>query len=213
MDNLALDYFATGEFEKALAAGREALQLSDTDTFAYQRVAISYVNLNRFEEARSVAEEALSKKADSRPLHLLLIDLAFLKRDQAAINKELSEGKETEHEAFLLAKKTAAEMALGKINLAQNSLREAETSALRNGMKEFAAVITAQAGKRVAAYGDCSSAKTQTAASLARIPDGENRRFAALALAQCGDEKAKKLIDAEAKARPQDSLVKAYSCP
>ena len=63
-------------------------------------------------------------------------------------------------------------------------------------------MITAQAGKRVAAYGDCSSAKTQTAASLARIPDGENRRFAALALAQCGDATAKKLIDAEAKARP-----------
>jgi serine/threonine protein kinase/tetratricopeptide (TPR) repeat protein len=213
LDNLALDYFATGEFEKALAAGKEALRLSDTDTFAYQRVAISYANLNRFDEARSVAQEALSKKADSRPLHLLLIDLAFLKRDQAAINKELSEGKETEHQAFLLAKKTAAEMALGKINLAQNSLREAETSALRNGMKEFAAVITAQAGKRVAAYGDCTSAKTQTAASLARIPDGENRRFAALALAQCGDGTAKKLIEAEAKARPQDSLVQGVFVP
>jgi eukaryotic-like serine/threonine-protein kinase len=213
LDNLALDYFATGEFEKALAAGKEALQLSDTDTFAYQRIAISYANLNRFDEARSVAEEALSKRADSRPLHLLLFDLAFLKRDQAAIDKELSEGKETEHEAFLLAKKTAAEMALGKVGLAQNSLREAETSALRNGMKEFATVITAQAGKRVAAYGDCSSAKTQTAASLARIPDGENRRFAALALAQCGDGAAKKLIEAEAKARPQDSVVQGVFVP
>ena len=213
LDNLALDYFATGEFEKALAAGKEALQLSDTDTFAYQRVAISYANLNRFDEARSVAEEALSKKADSGPLHLLLFDLAFLKRDQAAMNKELSEGKETEHEAFLLARKTAAEMALGKVSFAQNSLREAETSALRNGMKEFAAVITAQAGKRVAAYGDCSSAKTQTAASLARIPDGENRRFAALALAQCGDGTAKKLLEAEAKARPQDSVVQGVFVP
>jgi len=65
----------------------------------------------------------------------------------------------------------------------------------------------------VAAYGDCSSAKTQTAASLARIPDGENRRFAALALAQCGDGTAKKLIEAEAKARPQDSLVQGVFVP
>lgn len=213
LDNLALDYFLTGEFEKALAAGKGALQLSDTDTFAYQRVATSYANLNRFDEARSVAEEALSKKADSRPLHLLLFDLAFLKGDQAAFNKELSQGKGTEQEAFLLAKKTAAEMALGKMSLAQNSLREAETSALRNGMKEFAAVITAQAGKRVAAYGDCSSAKTQTAASLARIPDGENRRFAALALAQCGDGTAQKLMAAEVKAHPQDSLVQGVFVP
>jgi tetratricopeptide (TPR) repeat protein len=213
LDNLALDYFATGEFEKALAAGKEALQLSDTDTFAYQRIAISYKSLNRFEEARAVAQEAISKKADSGPLHVLLFELAFLKRDQAAMDKELSEGKGNEREAFLLEKKAAAEMSLGKISLAQNSLREAEASALRNGMKEFAAVITAQAGKRVAAYGDCSSAKTQTAASLARIPDGENRRFAALALAQCGDGTAKKLIEAEAKARPQDSVVQGIFVP
>jgi tetratricopeptide (TPR) repeat protein len=213
LDNLALDYFATGEFEKALAAGKEALQLSDTDTFAYQRIAISYKSLNRFEEARAVAQEAISKKADSGPLHVLLFELAFLRRDQAAMDKELSEGKGNEREAFLLEKKAAAEMSLGKISLAQNSLREAEASALRNGMKEFAAVITAQAGKRVAAYGDCSSAKTQTAASLARIPDGENRRFAALALAQCGDGTAKKLIEAEAKARPQDSVVQGIFVP
>src|SRR5258707_2325814 len=104
-------------------------------------------------------------------------------------------------------------MALGKVNLEQNSLREAEASALRNGMKELAAVRPAQAGKRVAAYGDCSSAKARTAASLARIPDGENRRFAALALAQCGDGTAKKLIEAEAKARPQDSLVQGVFVP
>jgi serine/threonine protein kinase/tetratricopeptide (TPR) repeat protein len=213
LDNLALDYFATGEFEKALAAGKEALRLSDTDTFAYQRIAISYKSLNRFEEARAVAQEAISKKADSGPLHVLLFELAFLKRDQAAMDKELSEGRGTERGAFLLEKKAAAEMALGKISLAQNSLHEAEASALRNGMKEFAGVITAQAGKRVAAYGDCSSAKTQTAASLARIPDGENRRFAALALAQCGDGIAKKLIEAEAKARPQDSLVQGVFVP
>jgi eukaryotic-like serine/threonine-protein kinase len=210
---LALDYFATGEFEKALATGKEALQLSDTDTFAYQRIAISYESLNRFEEARAVAQEAISKKADSGPLHVVLFELAFLKRDQAAMDKELSEGKGTERGAFMLGMKAAAEMALGKISLAQNSLHEAEASALRNGMKEFAAVITAQAGKRVAAYGDCSSAKTQTVASLARIPDGENRRIAALALAQCGDGTAKKLIEAEAKARPQDSLVQGVFVP
>ena len=126
LDNLALDYFATGEFEKALAVGKEALQLSDTDTFAYQRIAISYKSLNRFEEARAVAREAISQKADSRPLHVLLFELAFLKRDQAAMDKELSEGKGTEREAFLLEKKAAAEMALGKISLTQNSLYEAE---------------------------------------------------------------------------------------
>src|SRR5258707_13483107 len=100
-------------------------------------------------------------------------------------------------------------MALGKVNLEQNSLREAEASALRNGMKELASVIRAQGGKRVALYGDCSSAKTQTAASLGRIPDGENRRFAALALAQCGDGTAKQLIEAKSEARPPDSRGQA----
>jgi eukaryotic-like serine/threonine-protein kinase len=213
LDNLALNYFVTGEFEKALALGKEALGLDPGDTFAYQRVVLSYLSLNRFDEARAVADEAVAKKADSRPLHLLLFDMGFLKSDHAAMNKELTLGKGTDYEPFLLGRKSMAESALGKLTLAQDSLREAEASAQRSGMKEFAAVLQANWGRREGAYGDCTKAKAAAAASLAEVPDGENRRFAALALAQCGDATARKLMETESKLYPQDSLIHGVFMP
>jgi len=213
IDNLALDYFTTGEFEKALALGKEGLRLDAGDAFAYGRIVSSYLSLNRFDEARAVADEAIAKKADSRAIHFSLFDLAFLKGDQAAMEKELALGKGTEHEPFLLGKKSAAESARGKLTVAQDSLREAEASAHRNGMKEFAAVLQANWGRREAAYGDCIKAKAAAAASLAEVPDGENRRFTTLALAQCGDTTGRKLLDAEGNLHPQDSLIHGLFMP
>jgi len=213
IDNLALDYFVTGEFEKALALGKESLALDAGDVFAYDRIVFSYLCLNRFDEALAVADEAIAKKAVSRPLRFYLFDRGFLKRDQAAMDRELALGKGTEHEPFLLGRKSTAESALGKMTTAQDSLREAETSAHRNGMKEFAAVLQANWGRREAAYGDCIRAKAAEAASLAEVPDGENRRFAALAGAQCGDATARKLLDTEGNLRPQDSLIHGVFIP
>jgi len=213
IDNLALDYFTTGEFEKALALGKDALALNAGDVFAYARIVFSYLSLNRFDEARAVADEAIAKKADSRGIHLDLFDIGFLKGDQAAMEKELALGKGTEHEPFFLGRKSAAESALGKLTASQDSLHEAEASAHRNGMEEFAAALQANWGKREAAYGDCTKAKAAAAASLAEVPDGENRRFAALALAQCGDATGRKILDAEANLRPQDSLIHGVFIP
>jgi tetratricopeptide (TPR) repeat protein len=174
----------------------------------------SYLCLNRFDEARAMAEESIAKKLDNGPVHGHLFALAFLKKDQAGMNKELAWGKGTENEPFLLAGKVGAESSWGQMRLAQNSLREAETASLRNGMKEFAAVLKTQSAKRLAAYGDCVAAKASTETALAEVPDGENRRVAALALAQCGDSAAaKRLIDAEVRAFPQDTVLRGILVP
>jgi tetratricopeptide (TPR) repeat protein len=81
-------------------------------------------------------------------------------------------------------------------------------------MKEFTAVLKATAARRQAAYGDCGGARAATAASLADVPDGENRKIAALALAECGDTAAaKKLMEEERKEHPQGSVVHAIYMP
>src|SRR5215831_10649600 len=105
------------------------------------------------------------------------------------------------------------EGSLGKEKLSQVSLREAEAAAERDGMKEFAAVLRAGWGRHQAAYGDCVAARAATVESLTEVPDGENGRNAALALAQCGDPAAKKLIEAEAKLHPQDSVLHGIFMP
>src|SRR5207253_3658951 len=57
-DNLALRCQAIGQQEKALASSSEAMRIDPKDVYAFQNVADAYERLNRFDEARAVAEQA-----------------------------------------------------------------------------------------------------------------------------------------------------------
>ena len=214
LDNLALAYFATGEFEKSLALAKQAQQINPNDTYAYNWISYSYQCLNRFDEARAVAEEALAKKLDSFGVHLTLFDLAFLRADQAGMSKELAWAKGRDEEPYALRQNAAAQSALGKMKLAQATLREVEAAAQRNGMRGFIALVKAEEGALQANYGDCVGAKAAVTASLAQVPEGLGRIVSAGSLAQCGDAvTAQKLIEAEARARPLDTQTHSIAVP
>jgi tetratricopeptide (TPR) repeat protein len=213
-DNLGLAYLTIGEFEKTLALGKQALDADPTDSYAREHMIYSYLCLNRLAEARALAEDSVAKKLDNGPVHNHLFVLAFLKKDQPGMDKELAWAKGTENEPFLLALKVKAESSRGQLKLSESSLREAETASLHNGMKEFTAVLKTAAGARRATYGDCATAKAFVQASLAQVPTGDNRRLAAVVLAQCGDATAaSKMIEAELKASPLDSVLRGIYVP
>jgi serine/threonine protein kinase/tetratricopeptide (TPR) repeat protein len=214
LDNLALAYRGIGQHEKALAAASEAMRLNSKDAYAYGHLVWSYLALNRLDEARAVAEQAAAQKLDSRGTHDALFRLAFLRGDQASMEREVSGAKGTGNEQFLLGAKAQAEAARGRLKLAHETSHQAESSADRNGMKEFAAVLKARAAIRNANYGDCITARAEASASLAEVPDGWNREFAAFALAQCGDiTMAEKLMAALDKDHPQDTLTHTTYIP
>jgi len=130
------------------------------------------------------------------------------------MQREISWATGTEREPYFLAAKADAEFALGKIKLGHDSFRQAEASAIRNGMREFAASLKASEAARDAGYGNCSAARTQAAASLAENPVGLNRQIVSFALAQCGDfAAAQKLVAAEDQLHPQDTLLHAVNIP
>jgi eukaryotic-like serine/threonine-protein kinase len=214
LDNLALAYRSVGQHEKAVAASSEALRLDPKDTFALGHLAWSYLALNRWDEARAVAEQAAAQKLGSRTTHDALFRLAFLRGDQASMEREVSGAKGTGNEPFLLGAKAEAEAAQGRLMLARETSHQAESSADRNGMKEFAAILKARAAIRNANYGDCITARTEASASLTEVPDGWNRELAAFALAQCGDiTMAEKLMAAMDKEHPQDTFTHTTYIP
>jgi tetratricopeptide (TPR) repeat protein len=207
LDNLSLAYRSVGQHEKALAAASEAVRLDPKDTYAYSNLAASYLALNRWDEARAVAEQAAAQKLDSRATRDIRFRLAFLRGDQASMEREVSGAKGTGNEPILLGAKAHAEFAMGRVRLAEETYHQAESSASRNGMKGFAAILKAGAARRNANYGDCITARAEASASLAEVPDGWNREPAAYALAQCGDiTMAEKLMAAVDKDHPQDTL-------
>jgi serine/threonine protein kinase/Flp pilus assembly protein TadD len=214
LDNLALAYNFVGQHEKALVAASEAMRLDPKDSYPYNGTAFSYLALNRRDEAQAVAEQAAAQKLDSRGTHQTLFRLAFLRGDQASMEREVSWAKGTGHEPFLLGAKAEAEAAQGRLKLAHETYHQAESSANQKGIKEFAAFLKAASAIRDANRGDCITARAEASASLAELPDGGNREPIALALAQCGDiAMAEKLMAAVDKEHPQDTLTHATYIP
>src|SRR5258708_12060221 len=190
------------------------MRVDPKDTYAYANLARSYLSLNRLDEARAVAEQAAAQKLDSRGTHHVLFGLAFLRGDQASMEREVSGAKGTGNEPILLGAKAAAEAGQGKLKLARETDHQAESSANRNSMKEFATFLKAAAAMRNANYGDCITARAEASASLAEAPDGWNRDPTALALAQCEDiTMAEKLIAALDKEHPEDAFIHTISIP
>ena len=58
-------YPNTGQYEKAIAAGREAIRLSPNSSPAYALTIPNYVALNRIDEAKATHEQALERKLKS----------------------------------------------------------------------------------------------------------------------------------------------------
>src|SRR5260370_28180438 len=197
-----------------MTAASESMRRDTKDADGHANLARPYLYLNRGDEARAVHAQAAAQKLDSRGTHHVLFGLAFLRGDQASMEREVSGAKGTGNEPILLGAKAAAEAAQGKLKLARETDHQAESSANRNSMKEFAAFLKAAAAMRSANYGDCITARAEASASLAEVPDGWNRDPTALALAQCGDiTMAEKRITALDKEHPEDTLIHTISIP
>ena len=86
--NAALASSALGMHEKALEHAVQGHQVDPRDAYCYDNMAGAYEALNRFDEAKSIAEEAVAKKVDGSGIHFVLLDLAYYRGDRAAVQHE-----------------------------------------------------------------------------------------------------------------------------
>jgi serine/threonine protein kinase/tetratricopeptide (TPR) repeat protein len=214
LDNSALVYQRIGLPEKALTASSEAMRLDPKDRYANGWVSASYLALNRYDEATSVAEQAVAQNLDGIQVHQVLFRVAFIRGDQAGMRREVSwvAGKPTE--PLMLSTLAGSGDSLGRVTSARDIWQQAMSSANHHGMMGFASAMTAVRAVRDAAHG-FSDAARQEAAEALRAPGGRGTRaLAALALAQIGDAaKAQKLIDDLAREFPNDTIVVSCSLP
>jgi tetratricopeptide (TPR) repeat protein len=115
LDNLSERYSQVGLAEKAISTASEALRLDAKDAYAYHNLAHAYVDVNRYDEATSIAEQAIVQKADSLITHLALFRVAFLRGDQAGMQREVSWATGNVRESLMLDIKAASESALGRV--------------------------------------------------------------------------------------------------
>jgi tetratricopeptide (TPR) repeat protein/predicted Ser/Thr protein kinase len=203
-----------GDYEKSLASAQDAFRLNPSG-LNYSNLVSTFVTLNRFDEARAVAEEAQAKKLDSANLHSALYTLAFLRNDQAGMAREVAwaMGKPGVEDVALMSE-ADTHAYWGQLRKAREFSRQAAASAERADEKETAAAYTAESGLREALFGNSASAQERAAAAL-RLSNGRDvQLLAALAFAVAGDAtRAQALAEDFKKRFPEDTVVQFVYLP
>jgi eukaryotic-like serine/threonine-protein kinase len=204
-----------GQFDKGLAAAREALRLDPNSASNYNLVVASYLALNRLKEAQAVADEAQSRGFDSPYLRFSLYDLAFLRNDAAGMAQQVawSNDKPGVEDVLLEAEgETAAYF--GRLRKANEFTRRAMASAERVEERETAANYEADSAVQEAFFGKRAKARERAGAALA-LSNGRDVEFeAALSLADVGDTRRAQTLAADlAKRFPRNTLVQFNYVP
>jgi eukaryotic-like serine/threonine-protein kinase len=212
-DNLSLRYQSIGQHEKALAPSSEALRIDPKDVFAYQNVADAYERLNRFDEARAVAEKAVAQKM-GRSIHFTLFELAFIRGDEAARQHEIELAAGTPDEPILLLIHARAECAQGKLQPARATYAQGVNASERLGYKEFSGIILGDQAGCEAEVGNLGEARQKISDALRISEDRDTRAFAMEVLARTGDTtRSQKIVENLVREYPTDTLLNKAQVP
>jgi Flp pilus assembly protein TadD/predicted Ser/Thr protein kinase len=212
-------YIVLGQYDKALPGKREAVRLYPTAGITYADLALTYLLLNRLDEARVTIAEAQAKNLDSPLLHVCLYQLAFLQNDAAGMAQQVgwATGKPGA-EDWLLALEADTGAYAGRLSKARELSRRAVAAAERAQEKETAAGHEAEAALREALFGNAAEARERAGAALALSTGREVQYAAALALAFGGETTVErshieKLAAELAKRFPEATLVQFNYLP
>ena len=213
-DNLTLAYLSTGHHDKALSNASEALRLDPKDFFAYQNVTDAYERLGRFDEARAILDQATAQKLSTPTSSGERYELAFLRGDEAGMQRAVDAAKGTSFEPIIFLIKGSSQCALGKIQNARQSYSQGASLAQKAGMKEMNATLQLLDAFCEAEVGNGAVARQKATEALALSDDRDTRTGAASGLARAGDVgRSQKLIEELARDYPTDTLLNAVWLP
>ena len=212
--NLSLAYQQIGQPEKGLEAATQHLAVLPDDVYGYQNQAAAYLMLNRWDEAREVAELATSQKKDPVGIHNVFMSLAAAKRDEAEIRRQLAWAAGKPAEANMTARFANYQDMLGQIRASRETARLGLVLAQKFGFTEAPANYAGIRAARDAFHGFSDSARQSAAEALRLTGDRAARSYAATALAQVGETaQAEKLINELDRAYPSDTAIKYAFSP
>jgi eukaryotic-like serine/threonine-protein kinase len=213
-DDLALNYEAMGQHEKAVANASEAIRLDPKDRYAYQNLASGYQFLGRYDEAKAVADQAIAQKVEPWTIYIILYDLAFMRADEAAMRQEVERAQGKPQEPVVLLLEGQGECAQGRINKARASYAHAVSAAKTRDYKDVAAGAMAAEAACDSELGFLKEARLAMTAALSLPDSGDSRPLAAYVFARGGDAaQSQKLMGDLAREWPFDTLLNQVWLP
>jgi serine/threonine protein kinase/predicted Zn-dependent protease len=215
-NNLAVSYALLGQWQKALPEALEAHRLAPDESISSMVVGATYLGLGRFDEAKAILNDAMSRKLDVPNFHRVLYLIAFAQNDQPAAVHELSILSDSAPDvaAAALALAAPSEGYFGHLAKARALSQRAVADAESLGRKESAGYALASLAAIEAEVEDSAGARKDAAAALSIDSSIRTRSEAAYAFARAGDSaRAEALIGEIAKERPSDTFGRVFFLP
>ena len=213
--NLADEFMIAGKYQEAVDAERTSIQ-AEPSVVDYLNLTASYIGLNRLDEAQSAVNDAVARKLVDPVLHENMYNLAFLRGDTAAMEREvsLSTGKTGWEDLILFMHSNTAALH-GRLNEARSLSRRAVDAAQRFDLKEPAALWQADAALREAALGNSAQARQLANESGKTAPGSRDAQvLIALALARAGDTtRVQAILDDLNRRFPVNTVIQSVWLP
>jgi tetratricopeptide (TPR) repeat protein len=211
----ALLYPTFGKYEKGVEVAKRMIDLDPNFPVGYLQLAFNSQFLGRLEEAENAFQRASSRKLEMPDLLVQRYDVAFLKGDQARMEREvaLAQGKSgtedevSEREGFVLAYS-------GHLQQARKMSRHAVDLARHPNQPGRVALLTTGAALWEAFFGNVSAARQGAVTALELSKDRDVEYGAAFALALSGESSRAQAIASDLEKRfPEDSEVRFAYLP
>jgi DNA-binding winged helix-turn-helix (wHTH) protein/Tfp pilus assembly protein PilF len=206
---------ATGQYEKAAVEARKAIELDPDFSMGYYNLGANNAYFDRLDEAENALRRAAARGLEIDEFIMLDYDIAFLKRDQAGMEKVAARARQRSGgENWISAREGLALAYSGHLQQARVASRRAVDQAQQAGQRERAGLWEAGVAIREAWFGIAPEAKRRATAALGLSKDRETEYGAALSLALSGDSsKAQKLADDLDARFPEDTAVRFSYLP
>ena len=190
------------------------MRLEPNDAVNYVNLAGTYLNLNRFDDAKAALDTTQSRMLEHELVPWISYLVAFLRNDSREMEKVVPASSGEGIEDFMLLSQSDTEAFHGRLRSARDFSRRALDVALRDGAKDRAAAWQAHTALREAEFGNSVQAKHEAAAALALASAKDVQDVAALALARAGDAiKATAIVKDLNRRFPTDTLLNRYWLP
>jgi len=195
-NGLSARYQIVGKYEEAAEAAREGIRLQSKSFIPYANLASSYQALNRFDEARQVCAEAVASQHDSLYIHQVRFEVAFLQKDKATMDTELSSAKGTAREADILTEEAEASASSGKLRQARQEFERVFAIRRSNGLDDHTGYTMAAAAVIEADFGNEQKARNEAKEALRLGRGVDARETVAEVFSMIGDDRqALALVD------------------
>ncbi len=213
-NNLSLNYKLLGRYEEGLKEALEAVRLSPNNLNALDNLIASFVGLGRFDEAEQAAREAQKINPDALSTHANNFFFAYLRRDQAEMDREVewAKGRPDEAEIKMLLSLTA--LSFGKVKQARVLQKQSVEIARQQGRAEAGATALLAAAAHLQQIGICDEAKGNMKAALGMLRGQKPMAMSAVIYANCDDlDQAQSLLEDAREAYPKNTVINLIVTP